>query len=193
MSTKLKSAVLWSLLAGLAVTNVLLIRQNLQMRAMLAKGQPRYLKAGERVPPFAAVDLDGAPVRLDYPGSGPKRIMFYFTPACPYCRRQFAYWRDILKQADSARYEVIGLASESEDKAELEEYLRSVGCARDSAAPLRVALVPPEVRRDYRLVGTPVTLVVSNDGTVERAWPGSWNSAEAASAGSFLGLSFPPR
>lgn len=174
----------------LALSNVLLIRQNLQLRAALAAGEPEAMRAGDVVPAFAAAGLRGEQISVSYPEAGAKRVLFYFTPTCRYCHGQFAYWREILERADRERFEVIGVASDREDRAKLEDYLRQFGCDGASPTPLRVALVPDEVRRSYKLSATPITLVVNNDGAVERAWAGRWDEAQAAEAGKLFGLDF---
>lgn len=66
MSQKLSSVGVWILLAALATTNVLLIRQNLQMRRGIESHEPRTVKVGERLPSFTAKGLDGAPVEVSY-------------------------------------------------------------------------------------------------------------------------------
>ena len=189
-SQKINAATLWALVLLLAAANGLLIRQNLGMRKALAAYQPQRLAAGDKVQPFTAAGLGGEPVAVNYDGGGPKKLMFYFTRTCPFCRDQFPRWREILERVDGERFEVIGLVDEAEDKPRLEEYLRSVGCAGDSGKPLRVAFVPKEVRRKYKLTATPVTLLVSNDGTVEKWWAGRWGDVETTDAGRTLGLDF---
>lgn len=190
---KISNAATWALLLALAVSNGLLIRQNLGMRQALESYRPQRLEAGETVPPFRADGLDGGPFEVTYSGTGPKRVMFYFTRTCPYCREQFPHWREILERADRERFEVIGLVDKAEDRPRLEEYLRSMGCAADSRTPLRVALIPKDVRRAYKLSATPITLLVSNDGTVERWWEGRWGDAERNDAGQALGFALSTR
>lgn len=190
MSKKLTNAGLWIMLIALATANVLLIRQNLQMRRELEGSRPPTLKAGERLQPFTASGLDGEPISVSYTGNGPKRILLFFTPDCPYCREQFAYWREILQSSDRSRFEVLGLADESEDKAALEEYLRAMKCSQGSQFPLSVALIPKDVRRNYKLSATPVTVVVASDGTVEKAWTGRWTDTEVSEAEIMLGFNF---
>lgn len=192
MTKKLFKSAPWVMLALVAAANLLLIRQNLQLRQALERYQPRQLAAGEQVPSFSADGLDGAPVNVTYDG-GRKKVLLYFTPPCPYCRQQFAYWREMLERVDAGRFEVVGLVARNEDKARLEEYLRAVGCGADSPTPLRVALVTKQVQEAYKLSGTPATVIVSADGRVEKAWPGRWSEAEAPEAGALLGVNFTPR
>jgi peroxiredoxin len=181
------------LVAILAISNGLIIRQNFQMREALAKDRPPVLKAGESVPPFTAKNLNGKPLQLVYAGQGPKKMFFYFTPPCKYCKAQFAYWRDILAQAEANQFEVIGLVSETEDLAALKAFLVEMRCASDSPAPLQVALVPDEILRRYKLSPTPATLIVSNAGRIEKAWIGLWDETGLADASSALGVSISSR
>jgi hypothetical protein len=116
--------------------------------------------------------------------------LLYFTPACPYCREQFAYWREIIERADPTRFEVLGVARNADDKGKLEEYLGSVNCADDSNAPLRVVLINEAIRRAYKFSATPITLIVANDGTVEQQWVGRWDAKAVAEASPVLGLAF---
>jgi peroxiredoxin len=180
------------MLLALGVSNVLLLRQNLQLRARLAAAapQPEALRPGDKVPGFVAAGLRGETVEVEYAGAGTKRILLYFTPTCPYCREQFAYWREIIGRADPNQFEVIGVARDAEDKSKLEDYLRAVNCAGDSQTPLRVALNPEAVRRAYKFSATPITVIVANDGTVEKHWAGRWDAQGLADAGSIFGFAF---
>jgi hypothetical protein len=166
----------------LAATNILLLRQNIQMRRGIDNSGPPLLKTGEKVPPFRGLDLEGQPVAIAYTGKESVRVLLYFTPACPYCHDQFPYWRQVAERAPSPRFEVIGLVSDKEDRAGVATYLRSVGCEQ-----LPVAFVPGDVIIAHKLSMTPTTLVVGNDGRVERVWPGKWDSSALTSASSLFG------
>lgn len=193
MPKKLISIVYCVLLLAMATANILLLSQNMEMRRALAKYLPRELKAGEKVRPFIATDLDERPVSISYTESGPKRVLLYFTPKCPYCREQFPYWREILERADRGRYEVIGLVDATENVPDLKRYLDQAGCSSESGTPLPTVLIPSDVRRSYKLSATPVTLIVKNDGTVEKVWAGQWGEAEILEAGNLLGFDFKKR
>ena len=190
MSKRLTTAALSIMLVSMAIANVLLIRQNIQMRRVIEKFQPGRLSVGNKVPSFSAPELNGGRVEIDYNGSGPKRILFFFTPTCPYCRQQFPYWREILERARNDQFEEIGLVDEDEDRGRVQEYLRAMGCSTDARAALRVAFIPKGVRQSYKLSETPITLLVNNDGTVEKAWAGKWSEADATAAGTTFGFNF---
>ena len=65
----------------------------------------------------------------------------------------------------------------------VEEYLRTLGCES-----LPVAFLPNTIQQGYKLSFTPITLVIDNNGRVEKAWAGLWNSETAGAASSSLGL-----
>jgi peroxiredoxin len=180
--------ILGAMLFVLAACNVLLLAQNLRMRSELSRYEVREPRAGERLQPFSAAGLDGRPVEVGFDGTGPKRVLLFFTPTCRYCHQQFPYWRELLSRADPNRFEIIGVVSQAEDKGKLEAYLVSAGCLGDGLPNMRVALVADEVREAYKLFSTPTTLVVANDGTVERVWRGRWNPQDLASASLTFGL-----
>lgn len=93
---------------------------------------------------------------------------------------------------DAERFEVIGVVAQSEDKPRLTEYLRTMDCTDEARTRLRVALVSDDVRQSYKLTATPITLIVNNDGTVEKTWPGRWNGTEAEAASTLLGFNISP-
>jgi peroxiredoxin len=176
------------MLLALTGANVLLIRQNLQLRAALSRYEPDAVQPGDKLPSFSAKGPTEESVQMVYSGQGPQRVFLFFTPPCPYCRKQFTYWQEILEKVDRNRFEVWGLVSDSEDRNKIEEYLRSVGCGADSPTPLRVAFIPNDILRSYKLTSTPTTLIVANDGTVERSWLGRWNASTIDNANLVFGF-----
>ena len=182
---KLRSLAFGAVLVVMALSNVLLIKQNLEMRGELHELKPRMLEVGSKAETFVAPGLRGELFSVNYTGKGPKRVFIYFSPGCPYCSTQFSYWVTLLNNLDRERFQVMGLVSESEDKSKVSEYLHGIGCDH-----LETAFVSNSVLRNYSLSITPTTLVVASDGRVEKAWPGVWDAGTLASARSLFGLSF---
>src|SRR5215211_1715379 len=105
--TSHKSWLSIGLIVLLCVVNVLVIKQNLDLRKRLAAGgrmvelTTNFLKPGDVVAPVAAIDLDGQLYQLDYKKDGRQRLLLFFSPNCPYCRQQSPLWRDLLDNVDS--------------------------------------------------------------------------------------------
>jgi peroxiredoxin len=192
MAKRWSVVLLWTLVGAMAVTNVLLLGQNLRLRREVVRLQPPSLREGDRVPSFAAVGLSGESIDVSYTGGGPKKVLFYFSPTCRFCKRQFPYWKAILERAADKNFEVLGIVSQAEDAAKVEDFLRGMGCSSESNTPLRVARVPRNVLGEYKLSATPITLIVANDGRVEKAWNGQWSNDELATVYPIFGLNVSP-
>jgi hypothetical protein len=78
---KLSVVLLWIALIGLSVSNILLLRQNRQMRAKLGNEKPNFLKPGDRMPALNAVGLRGEVFSISYTGNERKRVLLFFAPA----------------------------------------------------------------------------------------------------------------
>jgi len=179
---------LYVLLAMMGVANLLLVDQNLRMRRSIESARPARLEVGDKVPPFTAVGLDGEQIDVAYTGQERDRIMFFYTPSCPYSRQQFPGWLDLADRTDKHKIEVLGLVADAEDKVKLREYLHEMGLARPSGVTFTTAIIPKEVRSKYKLSETPLTLLIAYDGTVKKVWAGRWDSKALASANGAIGV-----
>src|SRR5687768_6231654 len=108
------SVALIVLLGLTTAADILLLRQNLQLRNQLVDNSDNP-EIGMSLRSFVTKDLEGQAVQLGDTGAGRKRVYMYFTPTCKYCREQFQYWKTIVKEASNHNLEVIGLVRESED------------------------------------------------------------------------------
>lgn len=178
---------LWGIVIILAVSNGLLLRQNLQLRNLLKKFEPNQLKAGDKLESFSALGLHGENIAIDFTSDAPRRVLLFLSPDCPYCREQFDYWKRIIDMAPVRGFQVIAVAMISEDKSKLATYLSSMGCPADSKS-FTVALIPEEVRQKYKFSTTPTTLVVSSDGKADGVWTGVLKPPDVDSASAVLGF-----
>ena len=189
MSTQSKyySLALWGMVIILAVSNSLLLRQNLQLRNLMKKFEPDQLKPGDKLEPFSASGLNGETVVIDFARGGPRRLLMFLSPNCPYCREQFPYWKKLIDIAPAKGFQVVAVAMNSEDRANLAAYLNTMGCPTGSKT-FSVALIPEEVRQKYKFSITPTTLVISSDGKADAIWTGLLKSSDVEAANAILGL-----
>jgi len=172
------------LILVLCVVNLLLIKQNLDLRKQLAAGgrtidvTTNFLQPGDVVAPVTATDLDGRPYQLDYKKDGRQRLLLFFSPNCPYCREQSPLWRDLLDKVDSKRFTVIGVVNDREDKRLLSAHADGAGYFK-TKTPLPLVFFDSESLGSYKLSATPTTLLINDDGTVAHAWVGKWDEASA--------------
>lgn len=176
MASKRITVGLYILLGAMGVANLLLVGQNLRLRRSIEASRPERLAAGDKVPPFTAVGLDGEKIKVDYTSQGRDKLIFFFTPSCPYSRQQFPGWLDLAKRIDKKSIEVLGLASDAEDMVKLREYLSDMSLSHPPGVNFTTAIITKDVRLKYKLSETPLTLHIANDGTVKEIWAGRLNS-----------------
>ena len=184
--SKYYSLALWGMVVMLAVSNSLLLRQNLQLRNLLKKFEPDQLKPGDKLEPFSASGLNGETVVIDFLSGGPRRVLLFLSPTCPYCREQFSYWKKLIDIAPAKGFQVVAVAMNSENRANLAAYLNSMGCPTGSKT-FSVALIPEEVRQKYKFSITPTTLVISSDGKADAIWTGLLKPSDVEAASAMLG------
>lgn len=179
-----KSWLTIGLIVMLCVVNLLLIKQNLDLRKQLAAGArtidltTNFLQPGDVVAPVTATDLDGRPNRLDYKKDGRQRLLLFFSPNCPYCQQQSPLWRDLLNRVDSNRFTVVGVVSDREDKRLVAAHAEGAGYFK-TKTPLPLMFFDSESLGSYKLTATPTTLLINEDGKVEHAWVGKWDETSA--------------
>ena len=95
---KFSTILLWLMIPALALSNGLLIRQNLQLRAKVEGLKPNALQKGDKVQPFSASGLHDEKTNVQYERGRPSHVLLYFTATCPYCTEQFPYWKTLIEK-----------------------------------------------------------------------------------------------
>jgi RHS repeat-associated protein len=101
------SLVLSGLLLAIGTMNVLLIMQNVKLRALLQESAPKRLKTGDVISSFTAQDLAGASIHVDYGHDSPRRVFLFFSPHCRYSASQFSSWIPIIQNGAANKTEVL--------------------------------------------------------------------------------------
>jgi len=183
-SSPQKSWISIGLIVILCVLDLLLIKQNLDLRRQLAAGgrtldlTKNFLQPGDVVTPVTATDLNGHPYQLDYKKDGRQRLILFFSPTCPYCQQQSPLWRDLLDKVDSNRFTVVGVVSDREDKQLVSAYADRSGYFK-TKTPLPLVFFDSDSLGSYKLTATPTTLLINEAGMVEHAWVGKWDETKA--------------
>lgn len=170
-------------LALLAV-NGLLIFQNLKLKAQLDELSPKEIKAGNRLAPFIAKDLNGNRFAVNYNDGNAKRVLLYFHPTCGFCKKQMPYWRELVSKADPAKYKIDLITTET-DTDSIKKYLDTYNINSWETFSIK-----KEDADKAELSGTPITVVLDDNGKVEKVWIGMWRDKEIADAGNYFSIDF---
>lgn len=158
------------LLGGLLVCslaiNLLLARRvaSLKRTVTVLKSESR-LALGDTLPPIVAKDPQGQTAVLDYSATQLPTVVFIITPDCGWCTKNIMNMRTLVQNAGN-RYRFVGLSLSSN---KLSDYVKE----NKLEFPIYTDL-PILTMRDYKLGGTPETIVVSPQGQVTRIWSGAF-------------------
>lgn len=179
------------LILSLCIVNLLLIKQNFDLRKQLAAGArtldltTNVLRPGDIVSAVTAIDLDGRPYELGYKKDGRHRLLLFFSPNCPYCEQQSPLWRELLDKVDGNRFAVVGVVSDKENPQLVSAHADGAGYFK-TKTPLPIVFFDDESLGTYKLTATPTTLVINHDGKVEHAWVGKWDESRASEVAAIL-------
>jgi peroxiredoxin len=169
--------------AFLLLVNILLIFQNLNLRAQLKAFEPLKVEEGDVLEEFRAKNLKGEETRIDYSQSG-KRILLFFRTTCGYCQKQMPYWKHLASNADRENYKVTAVTTETDTQA-IENYMKKY-----KIQDWEVLMISPEEAQKAKLMASPVTIVADSKGVVEKAWTGMWQNNDIDAASNYFALNF---
>jgi peroxiredoxin len=173
------------LIIGLCIANGLLIKQNRELKAAIARmgKPPELLRPGQQVPPLAATTLAGQRRLINYADHA-KTVLLAFTTQCSSCERVLPYWREIQAACSRNRYQIFGISLDDAPKSDV--FLSSNGLNLEAFAH-----IDAETREAYRLSLAPLTIVVDNNGKVERIWPGVFSQETKEEVERYFGVQVP--
>jgi peroxiredoxin len=165
---------LWIAALGVLAENVVLLRQNRQLREAAA---PR-IAAGTQLQVLSATTLDGRVQPVSLPSADSKLLIITFSPGCPACQANQDGW---LKLADALQQKSVRILWVSRDPIEItRDY-----CVKHGIR-LSDTLADPSFRTYLQLglARVPNTVLVGANGMVEKVWPGrldqaGWNTVFA--------------
>lgn len=169
---------------ALLVVNGLLIFQNLNLKSQLRASAPKQIKEGDTIAAFDARDLNGNPAKVNYGEKSAKRVLLYFHPTCGFCKKQMPYWKELVSKADSQKYKIDLITTET-DADSVKKYLDDYGVGSWETLSIEKADADKA-----ELSGTPATIVLDDDGKVEKAWVGMWRDEELADASDYFSVDF---
>ncbi len=124
------------------------------------------LAIGTHVSPISAHNLDDSPATVEYGPSVPT-VLYIFRPGCGWCQRNRNSFNELCSQV-SGKYRVVALSLTRDE--DLPRFVRE----NHMTIPV-LADIQPMTVTEYRLGGTPTTIVVSTQGTVLKRWVGAYN------------------
>jgi len=144
---------------------------------------PPSAQVSDLVPPFAALDLTGKKISLDYQGSE-KYLLFFFSPLCSVCVDEFEHWNKLTKVAKANGYTVFGISLT--DAEVTKQNLPKAGLQ------FQVLIMPNmALQRAYRVLVEPVVMVVSPPGVIDWVRYGALSQSDESQLAALLSAKKP--
>lgn len=140
------------------------------------------LKIGAHVSPISARDTRGAEAKVEYDQKLPL-VLYVFRPGCAWCRKNRDNFNALSSQF-SGKYRILALSLTNGK--DLGEFISE----NHMTTPVLTDLQPMTVTQ-YRLGGTPETIVVSPQGMVLKTWVGAYDDATKREVESYFGIHLP--
>ncbi|MDT7807511.1 MAG: hypothetical protein QOJ70_1324, partial [Acidobacteriota bacterium] len=179
--------VIWAMAFMLGVslvTNLLLAYKVKTLGDSLAEltAPPPGLEVGTTVSPIKAHSLSGQTDVISYAEDDKPVVLYVFTPQCSWCARNLPNLKALLAHEQGA-YGFVGLSLTDKD---VKDY------AAKNGLDFPVYFNPAEdAMREYKLGGTPQTIVISREGKVLKNWVGAYTGQQQEEVEQFFHISLP--
>lgn len=170
------------LVCSLAINLLLARRVSSLKRTIGVIKSESQLAEGDLLPTIVAKDPYGLSATLDYGATDRPTVVFVFTPSCGWCTKNVMNMRALTEKAGE-RYRFVGLALSSD---KLVDYVRE----NKLEFPIYTDL-PILAMTEYKLGGTPQTLVVSPNGQVMKIWYGAFAEDTQRQVERYFGVTLP--
>jgi len=165
-----------------AMNGLLILKVKHEEKVILNVKQQNRLQVGQEVPNITGKTVDGKPIEVNFAASPKPTILYVFSPACAWCKRNFENMTALHRGVED-QYGFVGISLTDKD---LPEYVKVHGIDYPVVTGL------PEITKTvYRLGGTPATIVVSPQKKVLKAWTGAYNAPLQAEISSYFNVKLP--
>jgi thiol-disulfide isomerase/thioredoxin len=178
-----------ALLTSLLVI-ALLVHQHRELSQQYREQRARslVLQAGDAVPAFRARTTLGDSITIGESQPGTRQLLFLLTKECPYCRATLPFWKQIAAAVrNSPKMPVTAVAVALDSLPKMTAYLESFGVN----VPI-VEFPSPRLKRIYRAVAVPQTIILSDSGSILYSRTGVITDARVRDSVIFAALR-PPR
>jgi len=150
----------------LLLASVLLnVGLSLKVRQLRGELRPTSFVGGAIAPTADLGGVNGGKIHLAFPQYRPV-LLYWFSPACGWCQTNLPNLKALAAQSNG-RYTLLPVSSA--DKVDILRYVQR------EKVQFPVYTIDAAVAKQYRLDGTPATLLLSPSGTLEKRWTGAYS------------------
>lgn len=149
--------------------NIALVLQNRTLKKEMAAPPPMLPQVGAKIDKLEGVSLDGSRIQVSFTGQGDETLLFVFSTRCGVCGLNWPQWQSIARSVQGLarlRFVYVNI-----DSPLLYEYAEQYDIDKATV----FAQLDPRYEAALNLRLTPETMLVGQNGTIERVWPGLLN------------------
>jgi thioredoxin-related protein len=174
-----KDVFIFGLPAILLIVNFLLLKQTFDLRLQVKESVEVLPKT--KLSALNGLDAVGEPVKIAYEGERKKTLLFIYSGACGFCDRNMRNWQSIASRIKPESFRLYTLTMSKNGAL---NYLAKYGLQN---VPSIVEIDPQDII-EYKLRVTPQTILISENGVVEKVWSGVIDEAQVPEIETLLGL-----
>jgi hypothetical protein len=178
---KILNAAIWVLAAALLVENVILLRQNRQLKSGPPEASAYAVRRDRPLKNIGGVSLDGRFRLVPLPASSADHLLlFTFAPECPECQLQEPLLATVSREAKKLGWRTVWISSGGIE--DTRAYCEA------SSIPVEETLIEPPYAT-YLSLGmeaVPQLVAIGEKGKVEQVWMGRITEKTAQSVSQFM-------
>jgi uncharacterized membrane protein YphA (DoxX/SURF4 family)/peroxiredoxin len=162
---KVKISLIISLLIFFLVSNFALAIRNIELKNRVTRLlDNKILSEGETVKPFEVYGIDGSHETIDFKNYD-KIVLFIMKYGCENCKNNVVTWNEINRLLNNKKIRILGIS--------VNDIIITKKMIAEYNVNFDVAYNSSKVFKDnFKIVLTPITIIISNDGMVDNIWKG---------------------
>jgi len=157
-----------ALIIGVFVQNLILLRQNQELRDRFSQGANREIKPGEEFSRLGGVNLQKDYVEWDFSASKKGTLLISFSPGCGACQDNMRNWITLTSHLNPQEWPILWISRDP--LSSTKEY-----CSKEGVRGQVLSEVSINNYNMLALGTVPKTMVVNREGKVEKIWAGRLN------------------
>lgn len=153
------------MIALLGADLALLAHNRLLSQQLSLRYNDMTVKVGTPLPALKGLSFDKKETLVDPRASGRDLAVFIFSPACPFCARNWVNWQSLIEATDSRNLEMVFVDLSG---SATPEFIREHNLSRFTV----INAVDPGLLNPYGLRFVPETLLIDRDRVVRGSWLG---------------------
>lgn len=163
---RIKTSLVISCFVFFLVSNFAFAIRNIELKNRVTRLLANeILSEGEIVEPFEVYEINGSIRTVDFKNYS-KIVLFIMKYGCEVCKNNVDTWNEINRRLNNKRIRILGIS--------VNDMMTTKKMINQYNVDFKVASNSSKAFKDnFKVVQTPITIIIGNDGMVENIWKGA--------------------